>query len=992
MASRVSLCLTRAYDDIVLVHYREVTEGRHNVGSISNLSMESPSRFNQSSRVYNAQNPGGYSGIGEPYMSSFSPGYLEEVSSKLVVGSNGIHHLDPTDRSKDFGSSPGPEVNQALTLRSFEKQLSLDDDNNSMYFTEKLTPYCSQSEKSKDSGLLAYGRWGSKCDAPVVLLPELGYRKDDQSLDGDFGMQDYSKSVQFLQNSGDKWKQYVQPHGGEYTLERKGSLSWKEVLDSAQIDFHQKNSDTFTLNGGLDSSTSRFEEAFHAKDMASHDRTLSSSDAPKFSVNQAGQTENLICQWLDYRGNDGLTSESSLSLLSAARELLLGSDNPVVPSTSNQIIQEVDKSTHSKYSSGTSAYEANSSIVMLKKTNSMDWMETRDIPVDNHKYSPVRCEILFEQGSHLGTADSSLTIAQIQRFSIREISPEWAYSDEATKVIITGDFLCNPSECPWSCMFGDVEVPLEIIQVGVLRCKAPPHVSGKVTLCITSGNRESCSEVREFEYRSKSESIALDSTLSQADATKGTEELVLLVRFVEILLRGFDSVSVQKEDNIESEIQLLRKLKIADDLWGQTIKALLVGSETPSNVMDWILQELLKDKLRQWLASKHQEDKVPGFSLTKQEQGILHFISGLGYEWALSSILKCGVGINFRDVNGWTALHWAARFGREKMVAALLAVGASAGAVTDPTSKDPTGKTPASIADASGHKGLAGYLSEVALTSHLSSLKLEESEISKGCAAVEAERTVESISSRSVDIPVDAIEDKLSLKESLKAVRNAAQAAARIQAAFCAHSFRRRQQRAAESCDEYGLTPAEIQELSAASNFQRGPHSLRDHKFNKAALSIQKNYRGWKRRKEFLTLRRNVVKIQAHVRGHQVRKHYKEILWAVGVLEKVMLRWRRRGVGLRGFRNEAEAIDECDDDDDILRVFRKKKVNAAIDKAVARVLSMVESPEARQQYHRILESYRQAKAELTKDQSETTSSSKGNVYNTVNNDDMFNFS
>ena len=108
----------------------------------------------------------------------------------------------------------------------------------------------------------------------------------------------------------------------------------------------------------------------------------------------------------------------------------------------------------------------------------------------------------------------------------------------------------------------------------------------------------------------------------------------------------------------------------------------------------------------------------------------------MGFEWALSSIRSHGVSVNFRDINGWTALHWAARFGREKMVAALLASGASAGAVTDPNSKDPIGKSPASIAASSGHKGLAGYLSEVALTSHLSSLTIKESELSKNCVYI----------------------------------------------------------------------------------------------------------------------------------------------------------------------------------------------------------------------------------------------------------------
>jgi len=202
-------------------------------------------------------------------------------------------------------------------------------------------------------------------------------------------------------------------------------------------------------------------------------------------------------------------------------------------------------------------------------------------------------------------------------------------------------------------------------------------------------------------------------------------------------------------------------------------------------------------------------------------------------------------------------------FGREKMVAALIASGASAVAVTDPNSQDPVGRTPAHIAAAYGHKGLAGYLSEVALTSHLSSLTLEESELPKVSADVEAELAVDRISKDNVN----SSEGQLPLKQSLAAVRNAAQAAARIQAAFRAHSFRKRQQIEAETSaafagvDEYGFTANDIWSLSAASKL-----SFRNyHEHNKAALSIQKNYRGWKGRKEFLALRRKVVKIQVNM-------------------------------------------------------------------------------------------------------------------------------
>lgn len=73
-----------------------------------------------------------------------------------------------------------------------------------------------------------------------------------------------------------------------------------------------------------------------------------------------------------------------------------------------------------------------------------------------------------------------------------------------------------------------------------------------------------------------------------------------------------------------------------------------------------------------------------------------------------------------------------------------------------------------------------------------------------------------------------------------------------------------------------------------------------------------------------------------------------------------MLRWRRKGVGLRGFRQEMDRVDESEDED-ILKVFRQQKVHEAVEEAVSRVMSMVDSPNARQQYRRMLEKYRQAK-------------------------------
>lgn len=209
-------------------------------------------------------------------------------------------------------------------------------------------------------------------------------------------------------------------------------------------------------------------------------------------------------------------------------------------------------------------------------------------------------------------------------------------------------------------MFGDVEVPAEIIQDGVICGEAPSHLIGKVSLCITSGNRQPCSEVKEFEFRNKTSSCTSCNSL-ETEATRTPEELLLLVRFAQMLL----SASTIKDDNLESKSHLPTEQKEDDDSWSHILDALLAGSGTSSGTIDWLLEELLKDKLQHWLSCRsHERDEGTGCFLSKKEQGIIHMVSGLGFEWALNPILSCGVNVNFRDINGWTALHWAARLGR----------------------------------------------------------------------------------------------------------------------------------------------------------------------------------------------------------------------------------------------------------------------------------------------------------------------------------------
>jgi hypothetical protein len=89
-----------------------------------------------------------------------------------------------------------------------------------------------------------------------------------------------------------------------------------------------------------------------------------------------------------------------------------------------------------------------------------------------------------------------------------------------------------------------------------------------------------------------------------------------------------------------------------------------------------------------------------------------------------------------------------------------------------------------------------------------------------------------------------------------------------------------------------------------------------------------------------------------------VRKSYPKVVWSVGIIEKVILRWRRKRNGLRGFRPEqlegSSHIQPAntEDDYDFLNDGRKQ-AEARLQRSLARVHSMSQYPEAREQYQRL---------------------------------------
>nr|UOV21268.1 calmodulin-binding transcription activator [Corchorus capsularis] len=605
----------------------------------------------------------------------------------------------------------------------------------------------------------------------------------------------------------------------------------------------------------------------------------------------------------------------------------------------------------------------------LKKLDSFNrWMSKELGDVDESHMQPssgaywdavegqngVDVSVMPSQGQ-LDTFFLGPSISQDQLFSIIDFSPNWAYEGSETKVLITGKFLKSNDETKnykWSCMFGEVEVPAEVIADGVLRCHTPIHNAGRVPFYVTCSNRLACSEVREFEYR-----VRHIHDLEAVDRPTSNANDILIMRFGRLLCLGASSPHPNTYDVTDvSEVSNKINSLLEEDN-EELLQMLRPNSEEGfvlEKLKEQLLQKLLKEKLRVWLLQKVAEGGKGPSILDEDGQGVIHFAAALGYDWAFEPTIIAGVNVNFRDVNGWTALHWAASYGRERTVASLISLGAAPGALTDPTPEFPLGKSSADLASANGHKGISGYLAESYLSSHLISLNLDNQDRNDNSDS-RSDVTEEILGRNAAPPGYGGASDGPSLKDSLAAVCNATQAAARIHQVFRVQSFQKRQLEEYGN-DKFGMSDERALSLIAVKSNK--PGGQRDEHVHAAASRIQNKFRGWKGRKDFLIIRQRIVKIQAHVRGHQVRKNYRKITWSVGILEKVILRWRRKGSGLRGFKREAlnegpsTHASPKEDDYDFLKKGRKQ-TEERLQKALARVKSMAQNPAGRDQYSRM---------------------------------------
>ncbi|XP_064599533.1 LOW QUALITY PROTEIN: calmodulin-binding transcription activator 2-like [Liolophura sinensis] len=221
-------------------------------------------------------------------------------------------------------------------------------------------------------------------------------------------------------------------------------------------------------------------------------------------------------------------------------------------------------------------------------------------PKDNVVHSAVNIK---EEGEgscvKLGKGDNLVTIT--------DFSPDWSYAEGGTKVLVTGPWLTASSN--YYCLFDNKSIAATLVQPGVLRCFAPAHAPGLVTLRVAMGDGViSNSVVFEYKRSEKRESTPAHGDWFSIDESQ--LQLMLLDRFEQLEKRLGSSCS-SKEAPGPSELP-----------------------EKPTDSEAQLMRYCNFLRVRPWLTS----DPIPKLGITGGT--LLHLAAALGYHKLIDQLIK----------------------------------------------------------------------------------------------------------------------------------------------------------------------------------------------------------------------------------------------------------------------------------------------------------------------------------------------------------------
>lgn len=210
---------------------------------------------------------------------------------------------------------------------------------------------------------------------------------------------------------------------------------------------------------------------------------------------------------------------------------------------------------------------------------------------------------------------------------------------------------------------GDSVCPVEIVQGGVFRCLISPQAPGLVNLYLTFDGHKPISQVLAFEFRAPMQtngSVSIENTDNWA-------EFQLQLRLAHLMFSSSKDLSVYTTKSSQSALKeakaFAKKTSHISDGWVYLSKMIEETKMSFPQAKDRLFELSLQNRLQEWLLEK----VATGCKLTERDeqgQGVIHLCAILGYSWAVYPFSWSGLSLDYRDKFGWTALHWAAYYGR----------------------------------------------------------------------------------------------------------------------------------------------------------------------------------------------------------------------------------------------------------------------------------------------------------------------------------------
>lgn len=213
------------------------------------------------------------------------------------------------------------------------------------------------------------------------------------------------------------------------------------------------------------------------------------------------------------------------------------------------------------------------------------------------------------------------------------------------------------------CVCGDACFPAEVLQPGVYRCIVSPQTPGLVNIYLSFDGNKPISQVMSFEFRAPSVHVWTETPENKSD----WDEFRNQMRLAHLLFSTSKSLNILSskihQDLLKDAKKFAGKCSHIIDDWACLIKSIEDKKVSVPRAKDCLFELSLKTRLQEWLL----ERVVEGCKISEhdeQGQGVIHLCAILGYTWAVYPFSWSGLSLDYRDKYGWTALHWAAYYGR----------------------------------------------------------------------------------------------------------------------------------------------------------------------------------------------------------------------------------------------------------------------------------------------------------------------------------------